>query len=102
MISKIRVFHDEAPEITGFGADGFAGRPSMVSDLGVLVASWITSCPAVVSLSLIEAVTLMVLLASPLVSAVAMAFRRSLSVETLNVLRAMRDSRPSRNRPKDR
>ena len=98
--SKIRVFQDDEPAIKV--SEGDFPCPSIVIVLVVPVPSSIFSCPADMSLRVIEAVTLMVLLLSPLLSAEAMALRRSASVETLNVLRAMRGSSPSTKRRRDR
>jgi hypothetical protein len=99
-ISKTRVFHDDEPAITV--SDGAAPWPSMVSVLAAFVPFWTSSCPALVSLSVIEVVTSMVLLASLLVSADAIAARNALSEETLNVLSAIRASRYSRNAARER
>ena len=56
----------------------------------------ISSWPALASFSVIELATLMVLLLELLLSDAAMAEHSSVSVETLNVLSAIRGSRASR------
>ena len=71
--------------------------PSIVKVLAAPVAFWISSSPAAVSVNVIDVVTLIVFALEPLSSAVVIAARNALSVATLNVLRTIRDSRPSRN-----